>query len=317
MKSPLVIGIDVSQLTLDIGTEPASRLQQLANQERSIRSWLRTVPAGSYIGVESTGSYHRCLVKLAIEAGHTVYLLNARDLSHYSRALGRRAKTDQLDAQMIARYLAREHTHLHPYQLPTKAQAQLDELIQRRHTLVKTQVTVRQSFTDAAKPRSLAKLSRAFEAVIEEIDRRIRDCVMQDPTLAPIARNLQTVVGIGPLISSAFANAFTRRPFKNSDAVVAHFGLDPRVRDSGLHRGRRYLSKRGPAELRRLAYVGALSACKTKLWKPIYERYRARGLSSTATLNIIARKLVRIAFSIAQSGLPFNPEIMQTACAKP
>jgi transposase len=183
--------------------------------------------------------------------------------------------------------------------------------------LVKTQVTVRQSFTDADKPRSLAKLSRAFEMVIEEIDRCIRDCVVQDPMLAPIARNLQTVVGIGPLISSAFANAITRRPFKNSDAVVAYFGLDPRVTDSGQHRGRRYLSKRGPAELRRLAYVGAMAACKTKIWKPIYEHYRARGLSSTATLNVIARKLVRIAFAIVKTGLPFRPELIQNACTKP
>ena len=89
------------------------------------------------------------------------------------------------------------------------------------------------------------------------------------------------------------------------------------MKDSGQKRGRRYLSKRGPAELRRLAFVGALSACKTKLWRPIYERYRARGLSSTATLNIIARKLVRIAFAIAKTGEPFRPELLQTTCAKP
>src|SRR5215471_10147227 len=144
MKSPVFIGIDVSQSTLDIGTEGDSRVQKIANQERAIRTWLKTLPAASCIGVESTGFYHRRMVRLAIETGHTVYLLNARDLSHYSRALGRRAKTDQLDAQMIAHYLEREHGQLHPYQLPTPAQAQLDELIQRRHTLVKTQVTVRQ-----------------------------------------------------------------------------------------------------------------------------------------------------------------------------
>jgi len=317
MKSPLFVGIDVSQLTLDIGVEGQACPAQIENKDRAIRGWLKTLPAESCIGLESTGSYHRSVVKRAIEAGHTVYLLNARDLSHYSRSLGRRAKTDRLDAQMIARYLAREYTHLHPYQLPTLVQAQLDEWIQRRHTVVKAQTMVRQSFAEAAKPRALARLRRSFEAMIEELDRSIRDCVAQDPALAPIARNLQTVVGIGPLIGSAFANAITRRPFKNSDAVVAYFGLDPRVRDSGMKRGRRFLSKRGPAELRRLAYLGALSACKTKLWRPIYEHYRARGLSSTATLNVIARKLVRIAFAIVKSGLPFRPELLQNACTKP
>lgn len=318
MKSVSFVGIDVSKATLDIAIEDQPGSIQIANTATAIRRWLKLLPAECYLGVESTGSYHQLLTRQAIAKGHTVYLLNPRDLSHYARAVGRRAKTDRLDAQLIARYLAREHANLYPYALPTELQAQLDSLIQRRHAVVTTQMTLRQSF-DALplKPRAFARTMRALTALISELDQRMQRLVAEDPQLAPIAQNLDTVVGFGPLLSNAMANALTRHPFKNADAFIAFIGFDPRVSDSGQHRGRRHLSKRGPAELRRLLYVAAMSACKTKLWQQFYERYRARGLSSTATLVILARKLARIGFSIVKHGTVFQPELIEKACLKP
>jgi transposase len=318
MNSISFVGVDVSKATLDIAIEDHAGSVQIANTSSAIRSWLKQVPAGCYIGVESTGSYHQVLTRQAIAAAHTVYLLNTRDLSHYARALGRRAKTDQLDAQLIARYLAREHTHLHPYKLPTELQAQLDSLIQRRHVAVTAQTMLRQSFAALSiKPRAFARTLRSLDALINELDQCMQTLVANDPQLAPIATNLDTMVGFGPLLSNAMANAITRHPFKHADAFIAFIGWDPRVRDSGQRHGRRFLSKRGPAELRRLLYVAAMSASKTKLWRPFYERYRARGFSSTATLVILARKLARIAFSIVKHGTVFRPELIENACAKP
>lgn len=318
MKSPFFVGVDVSKVTLDIAIDDQAASLQVANQSSAVRTWLKQLPAGCHIGVESTGSYHQLVTRLAIAAGHTVYLLNTRDLSHYARALGRRAKTDRLDAQLIARYLAREHTQLHPYRLPTKIQAQLDALIRRRHIVVVTQTSLRQSFASlSSKPRGLARTLRSLQLLIAELDQRMQALITKDPHLAPIAKNLETVVGFGPLLSTTMANAITRHPFKHADAFIAHLGFDPRVRDSGQLRGRRFLSKRGPAEPRRLLYVAAMSASKTKLWRPFYDRYRARGLSSTATLVILARKLARIAFSIVKHGTVFRPELIESACAKP
>jgi transposase len=318
MKSITFVGVDVSKATLDIALEDQAGSVQIANTPSASRSWLKQLPASCCIGVESTGSYHQVFVRLAMAAGHIVYLLNTRDLSHYARALGRRAKTDQLDAQLIARYLAREHTHLHPYQLPTELQAQLDSLVQRRHVVVTSKVTLCQSFaTLTTQPAALATTLNALDALTDELDKAMHDLVANDPRLAPIAQNLRTMVGFGPLLSNTMANAITRHPFKHGDAFIAYVGYDPRVRDSGQHRGRRYLSKRGPAELRRLLYVAAMSASKTKLWRPFYERYRARGLSSTATLVILARKLARIAFSIVKNGTVFRPELVESACVKP
>lgn len=314
MKSVTFIGVDVSKATLDIAIDAHSGTTHIANTSPAIRHWIKQVPEGCYVGVESTGPYHQTLVRQLIGAGHTVYLLNTRDLSHYARAVGRRAKTDTLDAQLIARYLAREHEHLHPYQLPTALQAELNALVQRRHTVVVTQTMLRQSFTALTpKPRHLATAMRSLDKLIAELDQRMQALVAQDSQLAPIASHLDTIVGFGVLLSNTMAAALTRHPFKQADAFIAFIGLDPRVRDSGQRRGRRYLSKRGPAELRRLLYVAAMSASKSKLWRPFYERYRARGLSSTATLVILARKLARIAFSIVKHGTTFKPELINIA----
>ena len=77
--------------------------------------------------------------------------------------------------------------------------------------------------------------------------------------------------------------------FQELSAIVAFVGYDTRVQDSRQKSGRRHLSKRGPAELRRLLFVAAMAAAKTKNWKPIYAHYRAKGLSTTAALCVIAR----------------------------
>jgi transposase len=110
---------------------------------------------------------------------------------------------------------------------------------------------------------------------------------------------------------------FTRVPFTSADAVVAFAGLDPRANDSGHKRGRRSLSKRGPAELRRLLYNAAMSAARTKVWKPAYEHERNKSLPSTAALVILARRLLRIAFALFKKKVNFDPSFIQTACTKP
>lgn len=318
MKSSIFAGVDVAQRTLDIALEGVAQVRRIDNQLAPIRRWLHSLPEQCAIGVEATGNLHQLLVLAAIAAGRTVYLLNARDLSHYARSLGRRAKTDRLDAQLILRYLQREHEHLHPYLLPSARQAELDELIGRRHQVVRARGALQQSFTTSSRnPRTLARTLRALEALIAELDARMQELVAAEDTLRTAATHLRTVVGFGPLLSASMAHAITRHPFKKADAFIAYIGYDPRVRDSGQWRGRRFLSKRGPAELRRLLFTAAMSACKTKLWQPFYQRYRARGLSTTAALVILARKLARVAFSIVKHNVDFRPELVKIACAQP
>jgi transposase len=148
MKS--IFGVDMAMKTFDVAVDGSPKVNKIDNTLKHIRRWLKEVPAGSLIGVESTGNYHRLMVQEALAAGHTVYVLNARDLSHYARALGRRAKTDRLDALMIARYLKNEHERLFPYSPPSPLQQKLDELITRRHNIVVAQGALRASLKSAS-----------------------------------------------------------------------------------------------------------------------------------------------------------------------
>ena len=139
-----------------------------------------------------------------------------------------------------------------------------------------------------------------------------------DESLEKKRATLQTITGIGLLNSLALTHRFDRTPFANSDAVVAAYGLDPRPKDSGKMVGKRCLTKQGNAEDRRLIYLVAQSAVKTKVFKPVYLALRARGLATTEAIVIVARKLLRIAFAVWTSNKPFDPtKVGSGACKKP
>jgi transposase len=101
MTSEMLIGIDVAkdELVIDSG----QTLVAIANTAEAIDAWLKTLPTVSYIGLEATGAYHQLLADRAVAIGKIVYVLNPRDMRHYALGLGRRGKTDRVDAQMIRR----------------------------------------------------------------------------------------------------------------------------------------------------------------------------------------------------------------------
>jgi transposase len=202
--------------------------------------------------------------------------------------------------------------------VPSASQAEFDELIGRRHQVVRAHVSLRQSFKQCAYPLPALKQSLAdLQLLIEQIDERMQQLIDQQENLTQAAQHLRTIVGFGPLLSASLAHALHRRPYRNADAFVAYIGYDPRVRDSGQWRGRRFLSKHGSPELRRLLFAAAMSACKTTTWHAFYQRYRDRGFSSTAALVILARKLARTAFSIVKYEQDFSPERIQGTCVHP
>jgi transposase len=311
---PVFIGVDVAKAELVI----AQHIPQLANKPRvtsvpndtaAITAWLATLTPGSRIAMESTGRYHGLLAQLAQRAGHCVYVLNARDVYHYAHGLGVRGKTDRLDAQVIARYLGEHHAQLHPWIPPTMVQAQLDALLARRALLGKHQSSLRlslkESVLDAIKD-DVGQFLDQFDTLMARIDEQVQALIASDVTLAQGCARLCTISGIGPQISALLTSLFSRLAFANADALVAFCGLDPRPQDSGEKKGRRRLTKRGPALLRRQMWLAGFSATRSKAFKPIYQSLRARGLSTTAAIVILARKLLRIAFAVWKSGKPFD-----------
>ena len=308
MQMALNIGVDVASKTVVVACAAGSFAPRtLPNTQGALQGWLRSLPSGSRLGLEATGSYHQLLADLAHAAGLQVYVLNARDVKHYADGVGRRGKTDRLDAEVIARYVAREHDALHAYVPRSPAHCRLEQLLKRRSKLVVQQASLRQAWHDVGGAKAeLAALMRAYARLLARVGALVAQALAALPDTRARVAQIRTIPGYGALGSVAVAHALTRLPFANVDAFIAHTGLDPRPDDSGAHRGRRRLSKRGPSELRRMLHICAMSAARSKAWRPYYLGQRAKGLSGTAALVVLARKMARTAYGICRNHTRFD-----------
>ena len=306
--TPVLIGIDVAKDNLVVAHLGATGVHTIANSTAGIKAWLKGIPKESRIALESTGRYSRLVCQLAFEAAHAVYLLNALDVHHYGKAMGQRGKTDRLDAQLIAQYLATQMDKLRPWQPTPAAIEQLRSLIRCRAQIVKSRVKLKMALQDTPMLRQqLTAMTKQFAQTLQSIDAQIKTLLSEDQVMREGAARLQSIQGVGPLGATLLATLLARIPFAQADALVAYSGLDPRPCDSGKKQGVRRLSKRGDPQLRQQMWLCAMAASRCSGFKAHYEALRLRGLPTTAAYVVIARKLLRIAFVIWHSNQLFDP----------
>lgn len=310
-----ILGVDVAKDWLDVYDAGSGKSIRIDNSTTGIKAWLNDQADLTLISIEATNRYHEAFIERAHAVGHTIYVIDAFRLSRYREAVGYRAKTDRCDAELLARYLQQERDHLRRWFPRDPRQTRVWQLLKRRATLVKTCASLRQSLDD------IGALDDAAEELIDHCQQLVRKV---DRELQAQARKLdwqqdlglaQGIPGVGETTSLALVAAFYRHSFRNADAFVAFLGLDVRVRDSGRFRGRRKLTKKGEPEIRRLLYNAAMTACRQSHWKPYYLSLRERGLSGTAALMILARKMVRVCYALLKMQVPFAPELRNTGCA--
>ncbi len=300
MQQTLNIGIDVAKAELVIGVadHPQYNLA-IANTASAIKRWLGHVPEHARLAVESTGPYHRLVVDLAQARGLHVYVLNALEVHYYAKSLGQRGKTDRSDAQVISRYLGEHHARLHPFQAGTRVEQSVERLLRRRAQLTAQRDAMRMTLRDVPElKQETAALLAHVDDFLAGIQAHIEHALGQQAELLESWQRLQSTPGIGPQGAALLTCLFHRVPFESVDALVAFSGLDPRPKDSGQKHGRRRLSKRGPALLRRQLFMMAFSASRTPVFKPYYQALRTRGLSTTESFVILGRKLLKIAFGL-------------------
>ena len=313
------VGVDVAKSTLSSCVHGSSAAQNLRNTESAIKHWLQALPAQAVIAMESTGAYHQLLAQLAHQSGRTVYVLNARDVYFYAKALGARSKTDRVDAQVIARYLAEHHAALHPWHPGSAALTTAQQLLQRRAGVVTHRLAVRTTLDGLEGLQETREaLEAQFDRLLRQIDRQVQSLVCGEPLLRQGYERLCTITGIGAQGAALLVCLFSRLHFANADALVAYCGLDLRANDSGAKSGRRRLSKRGNAAFRRQLYLAAFAASHSNALGPLYRSIKAKGFKPTQALIILARKLLRIAWAVWNSGQPFDPTrfVIPQACAK-
>jgi transposase len=295
-------GVDVSKETLDVGCD--GRVVQIGNEKRAIGSFVRGMPVGSYVVMEATNTYHLEMADICHTRGVRVFVVNPRITSHYRKANGLRGHNDRMDALALSRYIEREHDGLREYVPKSADQRRLKTLVRRRWKLVGMRTQVQESLG------SMKELSREVKALLARIDALIAKLeLLIDKQLEGNAdrARIETIKGVGPIVSAVLISDLACCEFARADAFVAFYGLDPMPDDSGKRRGRRKLSKQGDRLGRAMLYNAAMSAVKSNLWKPMYDRSLARGLTKVQALVVVARKIARTAWSIYTHKTTFNP----------
>ncbi|MDP9125605.1 MAG: IS110 family transposase [Pseudomonadota bacterium] len=305
------IGVDVSKDTLDIAGSPGKAHLSIVNGQCEIRRWLKSLPPGACVAMESTGRYHQLLAKLARAAELHVYVLNPKRIWHAARGDGRRSKTDRIDAQVIAKFLQDHIADLHEWCPGTGLQSEI-LVFERRHQCLERHCSAMLSSMQDVDglDDELEQFKQSIKSMLQAVELRIQLLVAQDDEMAHKSALLTSVPAIGQRSAASLAALFGRLPFTRSDSVVAFIGIDVRASDSGTHRGRRRLTKIGPAYLRKQVWLMGFVATHTKVYKPFYEALRARGLDFTEAAMILGRRILRIAWAVWRTDKPFDPHLV-------
>jgi len=302
----ITLGVDVAKDECVVCNWETTEILSLPNQTDTIAVWLRTLSGPVQIALEPTSHYHLAWVEAARTLGHAIYLINPRQLVHYREAVNVRNKTDPQDAWLLARYLVHEGSQLRAWQPPCQQAQRLWALLKRRALSVTTHRQLQQSFGEIRLPAQA--LFTQFRRLLARIDQQIHRLI-QALDWAGDYRRCLSIPGIGPLNAAALVAAFHRGTFANSDAFIAFLGMDVRLRESGRYTGKRKLTKRGEAELRRLLYCATQPARCYLPFEHCYQHQLDKGLSKIAAKVILARKLARIAFSLMNNQQMFMKKL--------
>lgn len=301
LVSKPIVGVDVAKNELVIYHAERDVLETLANTKVAIKKWLKALSGNVAIAIEATNIYHVLFADLAYEAGCDIYMMGGYELNHYRKGVKVRAKTDALDARLLARYLKNEAEELCPWTPPSSLYRQLLSLFRRRAALVQARTSLVQSWANEPLLKtSFTTQVQSMQRLEALIEKMIKDLLEKAGLMGEVKRCMK-VEGIGFLTAARLLTTFQRGEFRSGDAFIAFLGMDLRVSRSGQKDGRRSLTKRGDSEARRLLYNAAMSASRTGAWKPFYEAQRARGFSTTQALLMLSRKLARVVFTLLKN----------------
>jgi len=308
-----VVGVDVSQTTLDVCVlHQGKRFRQRCNNTALGHAQLfealkQRGVTKALVAMESTGPYHAPLATAAFVAGHQVVVFNPTRVLDYARSMGRRNKTDQVDAALIARF-AQSRPH-EPWQPLPADQAVLRELLRRQETLEQHLQAEKRRFESAsmALHKSLQRSIRWIEAELQRLEKAVLSHLCAHPRLAKDIDRLSAISGVG-MKTARLLVAEIPRHFRNARAVAAWLGVVPRQCQSGtsVRKGSR-VGHEAPS-LRAKLYFPAITAMRhDPRLKAFAERLRAADKPSMSVILAVIHKLIRMAFAILQSGADYNP----------
>jgi transposase len=308
MESIITVGIDVAKDRLDVAVRPggeaftvernAAGLAQLCGKLRPL--------APRIVALEATGGFETVAVAALAAAGLPVVVVNPAQIRAFAKAIGQRAKTDPIDADVIAHFA--EATGIQPLPLPDEATRLLADLVARRRQIIDMIGAERQR-EKRATPRakkSIARLVRALEKELTSVDTDIDDAVRGSPAWRDKEDLLSSVPGVGPTIARTLIAELPELGTLDRKRIAALAGLAPFTRQSGKWRGKSFIGG-GRTAVRTALFMGAMVAKKhNPILKAFFDRLVAAGKPKMVALIAVARKLLTILNAILRDSRPWQ-----------
>jgi len=296
MSTEIFVGLDVAKAQLDVAVRPSGEGWSTPNDEAGIAQLVARLRAlrPALVVAEATGGFEHAAIAALAAVGLPVVVANPRQVRDFARATGQLAKTDQLDAGILA--LFAERVRPTPRPLPDAAAQLLDALLTRRRQLLEMLVAEQNRLGFAPKPlhRSISQHIRWLERQLDDVTTELAHRIEESPVWRAKDDLLQSVPGIGPIVSATLLGELPELGTLSHKQIAALVGVAPLARDSGTLRGKRMVWG-GRASVRTALYLAALCG---RRWNPqlrvFYERLRAAGKPKKVALIACARKLLTI-----------------------
>ena len=309
MDAPIYVGIDVSKATLDVAVRPTAEAWRADNDPDAVAALVARVTAlgPALVVLEATGRYEAPCAAALATAGVPVAVVNPRQVRDFAKATGRLAKTDAIDAAVLARFA--EAVRPEPRPLPDAESEALGAILARRRQLV-TMLVSEKNRAHVAAPsvqKSVAKHVRWLERELAGVDDDLTAAIRESGVWRAKDDLLRSIPSVGRVLATALLAELPELGTLTRREVAALVGVAPLNRDSGAFRGQRSVWG-GRASVRAALYMSALTAVR---WNPpvraFYERLVANGKPKKVALVACMRKLLVICNAVVRDGRAWDP----------
>jgi transposase len=304
-----VVGIDVSKDRLDVYVRPSGESLVFSRDTAGLEALVERLAELSpkLVAVEATGGFETVAAASLGAAGLPVVVVNPAQVRAFATAVGKRAKTDPIDAAVIAHFAAATEPEVRP--LPDAATQQLADLVARRRQIIQMIVAEKQREHRAAvrTKASIARLLKALQAELSALEADIDGTIRGSPAWREKEDLLASVPGVGPTIARTLIAELPELGSLDRHQIAALAGLAPWTRQSGRWRGQSRIGG-GRASVRTALFQGALVAARyNPLLQAFHQRLITSGKAKMVALIAVARKLLTILNAILRDKTPWQP----------
>jgi len=313
----IYVGIDVAKEQLQVAVRPGGEAWAVTNDPTGLRDLVKRLAASkpALVVLEATAGMEMPVAAALAGAGLAVVAINPRNAREFARATGRLAKTDVIDAHVLARFGEAVKPPLRP--LPDAATQELNALVTRRHQLVEMLTAEKNRLGQAvakAVRTGIQEHIRWLEKRLADIDRDLADAIGRTPVWREKDELLRSVKGVGPVLSTTLLAGLPELGSLGRKQIAALVGVAPLNRDSGRYRGKRMVWG-GRARVRTALYMGTLVATRfNPVIRAFYERLLTAGKPKKVALTACMRKLLTILNAMARHETPYPTLVRQDGC---